>query len=302
MASTKQDEIWNGLPASGIDPSIWNPTASVIRNVDLELVFYGREQCSPQKHWGPGLKNHYKVHYVHNGKGMIRVGEKVHHLCKGQCFIFYPDVAVYYEADADDPWDYSWVAFEGTNAEYYLKRANIDRENIVVDHCDQPTIEDAFARLMQVDMTDGTKDMKFISLLYLILSAILVSPDESAMLRNMRYPSVYIKTALKYIQEKYASQITVSEIAHYLSLDRKYFSRIFKDHLKISPNTYIANYRLMKAAELLAATSLGIGEISAMVGYENPFSFSRAFKKFNGSSPSSYREQKAADAAKEKQV
>ncbi|HIU75594.1 MAG TPA: AraC family transcriptional regulator [Candidatus Pelethocola excrementipullorum] len=289
MEQKTRNEKWNGLPAAFFDPSIWNSSASIIRNSELELVFYGREQCQPHKYWGSGTKNLYKVHYVHKGEGLIRTDTKEYHVYARQCFIFYPDQVVYYEADGQNPWEYSWVAFEGTNAEYYLKRAGGCRENIVIDHFNQKEMEEAFANLMAVKSSDPAKDMKFISLLYTILSAILITPNEPSAKHKMPYPSMHVKEALKYIQANYAKEISVGEIAGYLYLDRKYFSRIFKKHLKISPTAYITNYRLMIACELLEESSLCVNQIAGQVGYDNPFSFSRAFKKLMGLSPANYR-------------
>ena len=272
------------------DPSIWNPSADVIRNVDLELIFYGYEECKPGKNFGPGKKEVYKIHYVHRGKGIIKVGDRTLHVHGGNCFVFYPDDCIYYEADADDPWVYSWVAFDGANAEYYLKRANIKKEQILVEHCDTKAIEEAFSTLMGVDLKDPTKDLKYISMLYLILSAVQQDPDIGNVLRDMRYPAIYVKTAIKHIQENYNKDLSVADIADYLSIERKYFSRIFKEHIGVSPNTYITNFRMIKACELLNDPAMSIADIAADVGYDNPFSFSRAFKNCRGISPSEYRE------------
>lgn len=285
---------WKNEDASQqADPSVWNPSANLVRNIDLELVFYGKEQCIPSKAVGPAAKGHYKVHYVHSGCGKIWINDRVIPVHKGQCFVFYPDDYVYYKADDKDPWHYSWVAFDGANAEYYLKRANIKQGQILVEKCNQEILEDSFTRLLQVDMDDPVRDMKFISLLYNVLSALQVDADAKETLHNMRYPYLYVKKAIKYIQENYDKNISVTEIADYLSLERKYFSRIFKDHLNASPNSYIANYRFMKACELLESTPMNVAQIAEKVGYDNPFSFSRAFKKQKGMSPSRYREQQA---------
>lgn len=274
------------------DPSVWNPSANVIRNVDLELIFYGYEECFPLKCVGPTTKGHYKIHYVHSGKGLIKIDNRTIHVSKGQCFVFYPDDYVYYEADSEDPWIYSWVAFDGSNAEYYLKRANISNGQILVTSCNREVLEKSFNELMHVDLADPTKDMKFISLLYIILSALQIDPDTGDALNNMRYPAIYVKTAIKYIQDNYAKDISIADVAAFLSLDRKYFSRIFKEHLQVSPNAYIMGYRMMKACELLDNTTLCINEIAQQVGYENPFSFSRAFKSIKNMSPDVYRKTK----------
>lgn len=289
MRSTKENQLHNNCETPLKDPSIWNSSANKFRNSELELVFYGYEECPPSKSWGPGQKGHYKIHYVHQGKGIIYIDNKEYHVQGGECFVFYPDATLYYEADETDPWFYSWVAFDGMNAEYYLKRANINKENIVIEHCDLELLDEAFQKLMAIDLSDVTKDLKFISILYTILSALIPPPVESTSKSDILYSSVHVKNALKFIHEHYTENITVAEIAEHLSLERKYFTRIFKNQLRMPPSTYLANYRLARACELVENTNLNISQISMNVGYDNPFSFSRAFKRAYDLSPTAYR-------------
>lgn len=269
------------------DPSIWNSSVNSFRNSELELVFFGYEECAPKKAWGPGTKGLYKIHYVHCGKGTLYVNNEALPVHEGECFVLYPDTYLYYEADEKNPWHYSWIAFDGTNAEYYLKRANIGKETIVVKTFDRSTLEDAFQKLMKINLSDVTKDLKFISLLYTILSTFIPPAEEDTETDSLS--SEHIKNALKYIHEHFDENISVADIASHLSLERKYFARIFKEQLRMPPSIYLANYRLSQACEMLENTSLNINEIAKKVGYDNPFSFSRAFKKAYNLSPATYR-------------
>ena len=57
----------------------------------------------------------------------------------------------------------------------------------------------------------------------------------------------------------------------------------------VLPKLYIDKLRLNKAAELLVETNLNIAEIAEMMGYQDPFHFSRRFKAVIGFSPQQYR-------------
>ena len=62
----------------------------------------------------------------------------------------------------------------------------------------------------------------------------------------------------------------------------------------MTPQRYLTDIRLNQAKELLISSSLNVGEIAAIVGYENALYFSRVFRKYAGLSPSAYRSREVA--------
>ena len=64
--------------------------------------------------------------------------------------------------------------------------------------------------------------------------------------------------------------------------------RIFVQHLALSPNEYLTQYRINQACVLLRSSPLSIGEIAGSVGFEDQLYFSRVFKKIKGVPPSHY--------------
>ena len=57
----------------------------------------------------------------------------------------------------------------------------------------------------------------------------------------------------------------------------------------MTPKKFVEQKRIHAAKELLSSTELQIYEIAASVGYEDPYHFSRVFKKIVGVSPQAYR-------------
>jgi AraC family transcriptional regulator, transcriptional activator of pobA len=93
------------------------------------------------------------------------------------------------------------------------------------------------------------------------------------------------------IFEKYYSKgISVAEMAKHMGMSKRSLSYYCIDYLGVSPAKAMTVYRLTKAAELLRGTTLLIQEISDKLGYDNPFHFSRVFKKFFEKSPKNYRD------------
>lgn len=101
----------------------------------------------------------------------------------------------------------------------------------------------------------------------------------------------YVKKIIKYIRLKYCEQIQVSDIANACGLNRSYLTRLFKEATGSSVQNYLMTYRMKAAIKLMYNPDLSIQYISFAVGYGDVFTFSKAFKKMMGMSPSDYRAQ-----------
>jgi transcriptional regulator GlxA family with amidase domain len=88
----------------------------------------------------------------------------------------------------------------------------------------------------------------------------------------------------------FRDRISVEEVANYVNLNRSHFTRAFYKQTKVTPNHYLQTLRLQEADLLLRRTAMSISEIALSVGYNDNYSFARAYKKKYGSSPSKTRE------------
>ena len=98
----------------------------------------------------------------------------------------------------------------------------------------------------------------------------------------------YEKTVCDYIRSNYMSKICIEDLANSIGLDRRYLSRVFKQKTGITIQQYLIKTRMEHAAALLNS-DFPIAQTAAMCGYEDPFLFSRMFKKYFGVSPSHFQ-------------
>ena len=54
--------------------------------VSLSVYNVGCQRCDPGYQWGPGIRDHYLIHYIISGKGSYRVKGSTHHLEAGDVF------------------------------------------------------------------------------------------------------------------------------------------------------------------------------------------------------------------------
>ncbi|MFC0472677.1 response regulator [Halalkalibacter kiskunsagensis] len=96
----------------------------------------------------------------------------------------------------------------------------------------------------------------------------------------------------EYVRNNYQKDVKLQEIADRFFLSREYISRKFKQEYRETITDYVTKIRIDKAKELLENPYLKIYEVAEAVGYQNDKYFIKVFKKFEGQTPSEYRNQK----------
>ena len=89
-----------------------------------------------------------------------------------------------------------------------------------------------------------------------------------------------------------AAPWTVDSLARLLSLSPEHLRRLCHQHLAVSPMRHVSALRMRRAAALLASESYTVEAVARLVGYDNPYTFSTAFKRRMGAPPSAYRQGK----------
>lgn len=93
-----------------------------------------------------------------------------------------------------------------------------------------------------------------------------------------------------FIQQHYQEDISLNMLAEQFYMHPNYLSRLFKEKTGENFVDYLVKVRMQKVKELLRNSDYKIVEICSMVGYDNPRSFSKAFRNHTGMRPKEYRE------------
>lgn len=109
------------------------------------------------------------------------------------------------------------------------------------------------------------------------------------------YPNLKPLTnlAVTYIKEHLADNLTVKDTAKALTVNANYLSTLFHRDMGMSFIDFVNRERTNQAAALLRHTNLQIQQIASAVGYNNTSYFAKQFLRFQGSSPSHYRRERA---------
>ena len=259
------------------------------RFIDLNLYQFGWERTSPAHSYGPHARNHYLFHYIIAGRGVLQANEKEYEVTPGHGFLVTPGQITTYRSDDKDPWEYTWLEFDGLRAHESLYLAGVSgRRPVYTARSGEagPLLRDEM--LYIVNHSDASP-IHLIAHGYLFLDRLVQSSAGRQEGREHRLRDFYIKEALAFVEQNFQRDISIEEIASVCGLNRSYFGKVFRDAVGESPQAYLLHYRMARAAQLLKETRLSIGEIAAQVSYPNQLHFSRAFKSVHGVSPREYR-------------
>ncbi len=95
--------------------------------------------------------------------------------------------------------------------------------------------------------------------------------------------------AKEFIDQNYASEISLKEVADSVYLNPSYFSQLFKETTGENFINYLTKVRIERAMELLKQSDNKIYEVAQAVGYTDQAYFSRIFKQVVGLNPADYR-------------
>ncbi|KFE70563.1 transcriptional regulator, AraC family protein [Hyalangium minutum] len=98
-----------------------------------------------------------------------------------------------------------------------------------------------------------------------------------------------IGKALALLHERSAEPWTVESLAAAVALSRSGFAARFTALVGEPPLEYLARWRMTKAAQLLRESHVPLSEVAEYVGYSSEASFNRAFKRWGGTAPGTYR-------------
>lgn len=232
---------------------------------DINPLIAGQEQCAGGYRFGPNIRQYTLIHYVVSGKGVLHSGGVAYTVTAGEAFLILPGEVTTYEADADDPWYYQWVGFNGQLSRQFKKLPPVFSvpkeffENIFKGAAKEAPEYHIAAGLLQ---------------LYALLF-----PYQPGINHHVQKVQDLIRTS-------YMQDLRVEDIARELNLDRRYLTRLFKEKTGMSIQQYLITVR-MKEAKYCLEQGFNVKTTAQLCGYSDVSNFSKMYKRHYGHSPNS---------------
>lgn len=258
--------------------------------VSLSVYNAGFQKCEPRYQWGPGIRDHYLIHHIIAGKGFYQAGKTTYELHEGDTFLIYPQTEITYYADADNPWEYTWVGFNGSDAAIILKATDFSQTSPVLPTSELK--ESIRKHLLGIYDARGNSFADSVEMTGRLYRTLALFMKHSSVKEHTNTAGGYVQTAIAYISANYSYPITVEDIAGYVGVSRSHLFRSFETVLQKSPKEYLTEFRIKQASYLLTHSSLSVTAIANSVGFDNGLYFSKTFHKAVGISPREYRQKR----------
>jgi transcriptional regulator GlxA family with amidase domain len=99
-----------------------------------------------------------------------------------------------------------------------------------------------------------------------------------------------IRQVQDYIEDNYASNISVASLCHHFNLIPRTLNRRFQSNIGMRPLAYIQATRIEQAKRLLEQGEINLKSLATSVGYDDNSSFTRLFKRMTSFTPKEYKD------------
>ena len=235
--------------------------------------------------------------YCLKGKGWYII-DKHYFEIRANEYAIIPATAKYirYGADMDEPWTIYWVHYTGNEIEDMNRSLGItaDRGPRAITFNDRgiTTWEIMYNSLERGLNNESLFNANFC--LYKFVASFLFSEQWEQ--KPVSQTGLFVDAVKAHMQQHVNSRITIPEMAAAQGISVSYFSQQFRKATGIAPLDYFIQLKIRHSCLLLLNHSIKIKEVARHVGMDDPYYFSRMFKKYMAISPQQYRLQKRTDA------
>ena len=228
--------------------------------------------------------------YCLQGKGHYILDDKRYEVNSNQ-FVIIPatDKYIRYWADNEDPWTIYWVHYTGAGIDAFNRALNLGITNgPLLIPFNEKALEIWQYIYQTLEMGYSIENLCNANFCLYHFIATFLFPHRKIKNNTEDGEDVITKT-INRMRNNINKKFTVEEMAASHSLSVSHFSNLFRKATGMPPIDYFIHIKMQKACQLLYTNGDKIRDIATGLGYDDPYYFSRIFKKYIGSSPEQYR-------------
>lgn len=253
----------------------------------------------------PGAKGHFRNRfkgssqyifiYCRNGKGWIKIDHQKFHLKENEAFVIPPNTPCSYGSSDQDPWDNYWVHFIGENASLYSPPCG----EVINLKPSKNTRTEERMELFEEMLQNMENYNNFDHVLYanICLKYFLTTIRHLQSYRvKFNQPVVdYYGKAMAFFKNNLHRRVSLNELSEVCDCSTSHLHKLFMKRLHCAPMECFIQMKIQRACRYLADSNQKVKAIALLMGYDDPYYFSRLFTKYMGKSPVQYRKEEQDD-------
>ena len=257
------------------------------RLAQTSIMCGGHEKCASDFRIDRPRFPFYALVFIAKGKGYYTCDNHKYKLQYGSLIIMKPDMPYILEADRENPMEQFLVICHGEKSRKLIEKNKLSSKHVI--NIARPEITSMlFKEILETGFQKPEFAAKVCSnyLECIVLKEIRENTQPET--TDSSYQSFL--NCKQYLEENFIKINSCTELAQQCSFDIRYIARLFKKYQNTRPYDYLMKLKTDKALNLLLTSDLSIKRIAFMIGFSDPYHFSRIFKKRFKLSPSEYRE------------
>lgn len=230
--------------------------------------------------------------YCLAGSGEAQGGGDWRSVTAGEVLLFREGHPHRYRANPEDPWTIYWVHLGGHQVDAYFDAILDQQETFVAPVGRHPRLtEDLEALLTTVTRFRAHHLIHAANLLKSLLSYMALMRRQ----HQDRNEALDVARVQSWLRVRLHERVALdSLVAATSELSRYHFIRAYKRQTGQTPMQTFQHLKISRACYLLDITDLSIADIAQQLGFDDPYYFSRMFKKVMGMAPRDYRREHLA--------
>ena len=221
-----------------------------------------------------------------DGRGWCELPGRTVPVTPGHALVIPPGTPHRYGADAEDPWTVWWLHVAGADVPELLRAGEVGPEGAVLVANDMSRLvaltDEALSAMERDDSTSSLQACSGAA--WHLLTRLVAGRHAPA---GDRVDPVQV--AIAHLQNTFTENESVALLAGRVGLSVSHFTTLFRRATGCGPREYQTRLRMGRGRELLDTTDLPVASIARMVGYADPFYFSRQFRTVHGITATEYR-------------
>ncbi|MDD2797698.1 MAG: AraC family transcriptional regulator [Bacteroidales bacterium] len=232
--------------------------------------------------------------YCVEGLGWFEVDGIRHNVSSDHFFILPKNKAHLYGSNKKKPWTIYWIHFDGEKADFFStgfdKPTHISPEKNSRIEERLNLFEEMYSTLRN-GYSKGNLDYSISSLFHFLGSLKFMGAYRDSASSKQSERDI-TDNVIHFMRENIHKRLSLKEISEFSGLSVSHFSSIFVKKTGYSPSNYYSQLKIQNACHYLDFSDMKISQIASLIGFDDPFYFSRVFTKTMEISPTEYRSKK----------